>query len=233
MQNNIIKYKIVNIKKEVDDVFTLSLFSGALLSSYIAGQVVTIFFPDINKNKGKEYSVSSAPSEKGVNITVKRVGVFSKLITDKKVGDILLGSLPFGYFYTESTETEMVFIAGGIGVVPFRSMIVESLKINPNRKIDLFYSNKFLSGVVFKDELDVLANKYKNIFKTHYYLTKETVDLENIKSGRIPINDILEKSKSGKVDFFICGSMDFVQSYHKLLYLGGVSESSIFTEEFF
>jgi ferredoxin-NADP reductase len=162
------------------------------------------------------------------------VGIFSELITNKKVGDVLLGSSPYGYFYSESVDCDMVFVAGGIGIAPFRSMIVENvIRLNPKRKINLFYSNKNLKDIVFKEEFDSLMTEYQNIFNVHYYLTKENFVGENIKSGRIPVKDILEKNNSNKAEFFICGSMDFVRSYHNLLCLGGIPESSIFTEEFF
>lgn len=229
MQENIVRYRILNIKKETEDVSTLTLSSDGPFLTHIAGQIVTIYFED----KGKEYSISSAPSENCVNLTVKKVGTFSELITNKKVGDILLGSQPYGYFYTESVDTDLIFVAGGVGVAPFRSMIVQNLHLNPKRKIHLFYSNKKLKDFIFKSEFDDLALKYKNYFNVYYYLTKDISCGENIKFGRIATSDILEKNNSNKAEFFICGSMDFVRSYHNLLCLGGIPESSIFTEEFF
>lgn len=233
MQNDIIEYKIVNIKKETEDVFTLTLSSGDNTLNYIPGQVITIYFQELDKNKGREYSISSAPSERCISITVKRVGIFSKMITSKKVGDILLGSLPYGYFYSESVDVDAVFIAGGVGVAPFRSMIVESVRLKPSRKISLFYSNKKIKDIVFKEEFDALAARHKNIFNLNYYLTKEKFVVDNIKSGRIPIKDILEKKSSNSTEFFICGSKDFVRSYHELLSANGVGEAIIFTEDFF
>ena len=51
--------------------------------------------------------------------------------------------------------------------------------------------------------------EYQNIFNVHYYLTKENFVGENIKSGRIPVKDILEKITAIRRSFLFCGSMDF------------------------
>lgn len=233
MSENIIEYKIIDIKKETNNVFTLCLSCVDALPRYNAGQIITVYIPELNKNKGKEYSISSEPSEEILNITVKRVGDFSKFITDKKVGDILFGSSPFGYFYSEKEDVDVVFIAGGIGIAPLRSMLVEYLRDDKKRNIDLFYSNKTLQDIVFKDELDRLCLEYKNIFNVHYYLTKENIVGQNIRSGRIPIDDILKAKRTKTAEFFICGSREFVQSYYNLLISAGIPYSNIFTEEFF
>lgn len=233
MPENIIEYKIINIKKETENVFTLSLSCDNVSQIYKAGQIVVIYKTDKNQNKSKEYSISSAPREKYINLTIKRVGDFSRFITDKKVGDILFGSSPFGYFYSETADADVVFIAGGIGIAPLRSMLVEYLRDSKQRNINLFYSNKTLQDIVFKDELDELYSNYKNIFNIHYYLTKENIVSENIKSGRLPIDDILKVKRTKTVEFFICGSRDFVNSYRYMLTANGVQERYIFTEEFF
>ena len=43
--------------------------------------------------------------------------------------------MPYGYFYTESEMSPLVLIAGGIGIVPFKAMVQESILKTPNRKI--------------------------------------------------------------------------------------------------
>ena len=231
MLENTIQYTVVRVEKETHDVFRLGLAPEGGLLSYVAGQVITIYYPEVSKNKGKEYSISSAPSENCFEITVKRVGVFSEMITSKKPGDIIIGSLPYGYFYTESEVSDLVFLAGGIGVVPFMSIIVETFKLNPTRKISLFYSNKNLKDIVFKSKLDNLVKLHKSNFHVFYYLTKEVSCEADTKSGRISVQDVLQYCNN-ETELFLCGSSGFVSSYYRALVQNNTSEQNIFTEEF-
>ncbi|MFA5132419.1 MAG: FAD-binding oxidoreductase [Candidatus Paceibacterota bacterium] len=229
--NNI--YNVEEVIQETSNVFTLKLSCESVLPTYRAGQFITVFFPETGHVEGKSYSISSAPHENHVRITVKRIGEFSKRLTSKKVGDTITASLPYGYFYSESETSSLVIITGGIGIAPFRSMILDSLTKNPQRKIVLLYANKTVESIIFKQEFDELAKKHEGIFTVQYYITQETAG-ENMKQGRIPIEHVIEASKNPpEAEFFICGSISFVRGYWKGLKDSGIKEETIYTEAFF
>jgi ferredoxin-NADP reductase len=205
------------------------------LPAYHSGQFINIYFPELNTPEGKAYSMSGAPQEEVLAITVKAMGEFSHRLCSLKIGDTVTASLPYGYFYSESEETTLVMIAGGIGVAPFRSMICDALAGNLSRKLALFYSVRTHEDLVFKKEFDRLQKENKN-FKVFYFVTREKNNDPLIFSSRISINDILgsgpRKNISGR-EFLICGSIPFVSDIWKGLRAEGVREEMIYTEAFF
>ncbi len=232
MENNII-YTVKEVKKETGNVFTLTLSYDGAVKPFRAGQYITVFFPETGHVEGKSYSISNIISPTSFTITVKSIGVFSNKLIDLKVGDKLSASFPYGYFYTESDESSLVLISGGIGIAPFKAIIQESLLKTPNRKIILFYSNKTQKDIIFKNEWEDIIMKYPETFRVNHYITQEHVE-GGIKSGRIPVSDIIEQSKNlSDPEFFLCGSITFVRDYWRGLKDGGIPEISIYTEAFF
>lgn len=233
MQENNTTYIVEEVKQETANVVTLKLRCEGILPTYKAGQFITVFFPETGHVEGKSYSISCEPQEKTLSITVKGVGVFSKKLLAKKVGDTVTASLPYGYFYSESVSNPLVIVTGGIGVAPFRSMILDSLSVIPDRKIILLYANKTKEGIIFKNEFDELSKKHEGVFVVRYYITQESF-INEMKMGRIMVSDIiLESQHLQDSEFFICGSISFVRDYWKGLKSSGISEERIYTEAFF
>jgi ring-1,2-phenylacetyl-CoA epoxidase subunit PaaE len=233
MQENNITYTVEEVQQETPNVVTLFLTSKVGTVSYRPGQFITVYFPETGHAEGKSYSISSSPDEKYMALTVKGVGTFSNKLVAMKPGDMISGSRPYGYFYTEEETSSLILVAGGIGIAPFRSMIVDTLHKHPTRKMYLFYSNKTLSDIIFKKEFDALTVEYNDRFFVQQYLTQE-VATGAIKQGRIVVGDILGLSQSlPEREFFICGSIAFVRDYWKGLKGAGVSEEHIYTEAFF
>ncbi len=212
----------------------LTLRDGKI-PAYHSGQFINIYFPESGTPEGKAYSMSGAPHEGSLSITVRAMGEFSRRICALGVGDTLTASLPYGYFYSESRETALVMIAGGIGVTPFRSMIKDSLARDPSRKLSLFYSSRTGDDLAFKKEFDRLQREFKNL-NVFYFVTREKSPDPSIISTRMTIRDILGtgqgKNISGR-EFLICGSIPFVSDIWKGLRAAGVPEEMIYTEAFF
>jgi ferredoxin-NADP reductase len=233
MQENNSVYIVEEVIRETENVVTLKLSCKDGLPSYIPGQFITVFFPETNHLEGKSYSISSAPHEKNMSITVKGVGVFSNALSAKKVGDTITASPPYGYFYSESETSSLVIVTGGIGIAPFRSMIVNSLYKNRERKIILLYANKTKSSIIFRKEFDELEKKFPESFKVVYYITQE-IDVDGAVHGRIAVTDIVKESVAiTESEIFLCGSIAFVRDYWRDLKASGVSEEKIYTEAFF
>ena len=247
------KYIVVGKRVETPSVTTLELVCSDAPSSacsdsahsslghvprYVAGQYITVYFPETGTPEGKAYSISSAPSGKTLDISVKAIGEFSNRLSKMKLGDTFLASLPYGYFYSESDKGELFMIAGGIGVAPFRGMILENLIRNPSRKLVLLCSAKVLQDFSFKKELDELSAEHKKL-EIRYFLTRETSrgDCTALQIGRIDRNkleslDLFEK-RAASAEFLICGSIPFTRDIWKALRGLGVSEELIYTEAFF
>lgn len=234
MQENTSLYTVEEVISEAADVATLRLrHAGQTVPPYVAGQFITIFFPETGHLEGKAYSLSSSPCENCLCITVRGIGIFSRMLLAKKVGDTINGSLPYGYFYSESEPNSMVMIAGGIGIAPLRSMIKQSRQLFPERKISLLYSAKTNESIVFEKEFDELSRQSGGNFVSTYYITQGKPRAHQ-KEGRIPLQDIVGHIKAScNQEFFICGSIAFVRDYWRAVQAAGVSEEKIYTEAFF
>jgi len=219
---------------ETPGVSTLKLSnSDGSTPHYIPGQFITVYFPNTGTPEGKAYSISSPPAEGTFSITVKAIGEFSNRLCAMKPGDEVTGSLPYGYFQSESQVSDLVLVAGGIGVAPFRSMILDSLKRTPKRKIHLFQSARTAAELIFKSELEKAAKNSKNI-SLNYSVTREESIPTAIQHGRITADRVVDNLPSLKdPEFLLCGSIAFTRDLWKGLRARGVPEYSIYTEAFF
>lgn len=229
MENNI-TYTVENVRRETPDTVTLSLSCADGMPLFRSGQFINVFFPETGHLEGKTYSISSAPHEGVISITVKLHGIFSGKLHSLKQGDSFIGSLPYGYFFSEEAPETLVLIAGGIGIAPFRSLMLDVLK-NSSQNIVLFYANKRKDLIIFREEFRAVQEEYGERVKVVYYLTQEN-DTDFLQ-GRIPVADIIHALPEGSKEFFICGSISFVRDYWKSLTQKGVPEETIYTEAFF
>ncbi len=234
------KYIIKNKILEAPKVLTLQLVcEDNSVPFYFPGQFINIYFPETNTPEGKSYSISSAPAEKTLNITVKAMGEFSNHLCSLNHGDTIDASLPYGFFYSESENSPLVMLSAGIGITPFRSMICDIVKKNPARKLILFSSNQTRESIIFKKELDSLQNLHKNLKIINFITREKNISEENIILGRMTAENIFENLKHQELfltqnpEFLICGSISFVSDLWKDLKKMGIPEEAIYTEAFF
>ncbi len=228
-----ILYSVTDSTRETHNVVTLTLQCENDLSRYCAGQFITVYFPDTNHREGKSYSISKVIDAHHFSITVKDIGEFSHRLSVLNVGDTLMASLPYGYFYSESTTSSLILVAGGIGIAPFRAILLASLEKNPFRPVMLFCSIQYEADGIFRNELEVLSKKYPKNFSLYYYVTQEN-STPPLRHGRIPVRDIIELSKDlPDREFMLCGSIAFVRDFWRGLKASGIPEETIYTEAFF
>lgn len=218
--------------QETPDVFTLKLQSDdGGVPSFISGQYINVYFPDSGTPEGKAYSISSSPGEVTFDLTIKVMGEFSHRLSLLKKGDVITGSLPYGYFYSES-ESDLVLIAAGIGITPFHSMVLDVFLKNKNCKINLLYSSRTTQDIVFKKDFDEIRSLHAG-FKVHYFLTRESVVAEGMRNGRIDEKSLVDFVEDKEVEYMICGGISFTRDMWRLLKKLGVDEGKIYTEAFF
>ena len=240
---------MVSKKNEAENI--ISLFfkpADGLDFNFIAGQYVSVMLPSI-VGRSKCYTISSSPSEKLICLTIKRQGEFSSALIDLNVGDKLVFNGPFGRFFPEENCKDIVFIAGGIGITPFFSVIKDKVNCKIKPKMTLLCSNKTISDIAFFDELNELA-KNKGIDKLVYFLTQEKgenpfvqeysrINKESLKKHLSSFEKIPTKSRGSSIpkgigrNYYLCGSIQFVNSVWKDLKENGVPEENIFTESFY
>lgn len=231
----ILKKKI----RETDNTVTLRFLPAkGKIIFFKPGQFIIIYFMDNRRDgQGKPYSISNIPSDNFLNITIKKIGKFSGALHNLKIGEKIKISDAQGYFYPEDEMKDVIFLAGGIGITPFYSIINTYFRQGINDKnLTLFYSNKTETDSVFLKELNNLTIKYPKL-KVIYLLTQQKNKPSfggKIEFQRLDIK-ILKKhlENLNNKHYFICGSIGFVNDLWKCLKDNKVKEDNIKVESFY
>ena len=234
-QNERTRYVVREAKEEATGITTLSLtdMSGAV-PSFNPGQFVNVFFPETNTPEGKAYSISSPPEEDcAFSITVRAIGEFSNRLCAMKPGDTIHASLPYGFFRPEYDDSDLVLLASGIGVTPFRSILLHAARTNQKRRITLLHSVRTASDALFRSEFETLKQSHPHLALS-YFVTRENVPSVVGLARRMTAADALNHVPSRRgSEFLICGSIPFTRDMWRALRQEGVSEDSLYTEAFF
>ncbi|WP_327749137.1 FAD-binding oxidoreductase [Streptomyces europaeiscabiei] len=150
--------------------FRLRRPGGADLPPFLAGQYVGVFADGTNR----PYALSSSPARLDHwDLTVRRVPggrVSNHLIDTVTLGDTLTTTGPMGTFHHNPLfhGEDVVFLAGGSGVVPAMSMIRDIVDHGLDRRFHLIYGSRTDDDIVFRDRLDALsADHHPNIRIDH------------------------------------------------------------------
>ena len=150
---------------------------------YKAGQYLTLRETLNGEDIRRSYSLCSSPIDDEWKVAVKQItdGKFSTYVNQYlKKDDILQVMKPMGRFGTAISEIPknyIVFTAGS-GITPILSMIKTHLAKEPNSTFKLFYLNRTVKSIIFKEEIEQLRNQYFGRLEVFYFLTKESRDSE-------------------------------------------------------
>ncbi len=235
MQNEIEHYLIESKIEEAPGVVTLVMtHENGDIPTFVAGQYITVYVPELSTPEGKAYSISSAPHEQSFSITVRAIGEFSKYLCARSPGESIQASLPYGFFCPESGESDIVMVASGIGITPFRSMLRDIALKNPKRRVCLFHSIRVSSDAVFRQELHDLKNKLPNFSMFHFVTRENSGTIPGAAHRHIELDDILPHVLSPTTtEFLICGSISFTRDLWRALRHANVPEDHVYTEAFF
>ncbi len=174
--------------------------------------------PDLRGDR-RFFTLASSPEENVLIIGVKTYpsgSSFKKSLLNMKAGDKIVASQLSGEFTLPKDVSEkLVFLAGGIGITPFRSMIKYLLDRQEKRDIVLFYSNKISSEAVYKDIFDKASVKFGTKV---IYVNTDTMGYIDEKMIREKVPDFKERV------FYISGPHSMVDTFEKTLKTMGVSK---------
>ncbi len=224
------KFYISKIIKETNNVFSLVLSSDRKMK-FKAGQFCFLRLKGKKLYARHPFTISSSPQEDALVFTVKNTGRFTFALSRMKVGDEVLIDGPFGRFIERKKSGDLVFIAGGVGITPLRSMVLDFLARGRQGKISLIYCSKHKEDLVFENDFNRLQGEN---FKALYVLSAGEKDEGNYFSGRIN-KEILEMARlnMNQPTFYICGPEPLKIATIKMLKELGVSKKKIIFEDFF
>lgn len=203
--------------------------------SYLPGQYMEWTFahphPDSRGNR-RFFTLASSPTEDNIRLGVKFYSGGSSYKhalyeLDSKT-PIVVSQLAGNFTLPKDCRQKLVFIAGGIGITPFRSMIKYLIDMNQHRDVILFYANKNAEEIVYTDILNQ-ANKELDI-KTVYTITdKDSIPANwHGRVGRIDAQTIREEVSDYKERlFYLSGPHSMVDGYQQVLRGIGIKKTQI------
>lgn len=217
--------KVMRVVQQAPGVNTIYfLLSSGWKLEYAAGQYITVFLDGSTTTAGKAYSLSSAPHEKWMSITVKNIGEFSGYLCGLKKGDTFTISRAYGFFNPNTTKP-LVAIAAGVGISPIISVLKDELNTSSSRPAQLFYSNKTAKTIAHKKDLDTAG------CRVNHHITAQKTVPTGMHAGRIVLDECVRLGEDAF--YMICGSAQFVKDMWQGLTARGITAQNITTETFF
>jgi ferredoxin-NADP reductase len=232
------KYKLLLRLKEKKqfstDIFGFNFFLDKKMS-FTPGQYMEWTLPhenpDVRGNR-RFLTIASSPTEDTLDLGVKfyqNGSSFKKALINIDQNNPIVGAQLAGDFtLPKNPQEKCVFIAGGIGITPFRSMIKYLIDMKEPRSIILFYANKTANEIVYANIFEQ-ANKELGI-KTVYTLTDQsTIPKEwDGRVGRIDaamitqeVPDYMDRT------YYLSGPHGMVDGYAKVLLEIGIQSNQI------
>ena len=184
---------------------------------------VRIATPPFNRKKGRWEKVNP--------------GVSSSFIYSLKPGDKVFVSGPYGDFFVEDTDREMMFIGGGAGMAPMRSHIFDQFKVkHTQRKTTFWYGGRSLKELFYIDEFEQIAAEHDN-FSFHIALS-DALPEDNWTGPTGFIHNVIyeEYLKSHPapedIEYYICGPPMMLQAVLRMLDSLGVPKEMVHYDDF-
>jgi ring-1,2-phenylacetyl-CoA epoxidase subunit PaaE len=240
------KVNIADIYKETKDTVVVEFEIPKKLQqnfSFKQGQHLTLRKIINDEDVRRSYSLCSSPLDKKWKVAIKQIpgGVFSTYANTKlKSGDTIELMEPSGNFYVDVQPTSSknyIAFAAGSGITPMLSIIKTHLLSEPNSTFKLFYLNRTVKSIIFKEEIEQLKNEFFQRFQVFYFLTKEQRDIPFL-NGRFDTEklNVLTKTFIDIEDTdhcFICGPQDMIFLIRDHLENAGLDKGKIHYELFF
>ena len=200
---------------------------------YKPGQFFFITIKQGDKELNKHFSFSSSPTEKEhIEFTKKLTDhEFSMALKNVKVGDWARIDSPYGKFTFEGEYEKIALLGGGIGITPFMSICKNATDKGLNSQITLFYGCRAENDIVFKKELEELAQKNKNL--KIIFTINETTSQWKGATGIINAEMIKRELPDYKENvFYACGPPPMVKAMETLIESIGLPKDQLKLEYF-
>jgi len=136
-------------------------------------------------------------------------GIASSYIFAKKPGDKVIISGPYGEFFINQSEAEMVYVGGGAGMAPMRSHLYHLFKtLKTGRKVSYWYGGRSKRELFYLEHFRELEREFPN-FKFHIVLS-EPLEVDNWK-----VKDSMEAEGDGFVGFVHQAVIDNYLNHHE------------------
>lgn len=239
------EYVVQRIVDEADGIKSFYLSSQDWPQPvYLAGQFLPVQLSNDPgaQNVQRNYTLTSAPSDSFLRISVKQDGrVSSAMHEDVTVGNVMFAKRPSGAFTINAEDNRpAILIAAGIGITPMisflRHLIGETIRPRFRRPVILVHAAARVSEQPFRSEIADMEASSEGFLRTLFIV--ENTTSEDIKGrhfdaiGRIDDDHIDALCANADADFYLCGPPGFMQVVYNALIRRGVEDLQIHVETF-
>ncbi len=235
-------WRVAEIRAETDAIRSLVLepADGGGRPGFEAGQFLPIRLEVGGEVLTRTYTVSSAPEDARLRLSVKRDGRMSEALHRLEPGDRLEAQAPRGGFTLDAAERRpAVLLSAGIGITPMLSMlrhaVIEGARTRHTRPIYFLHQARSVAERAFHGEIEALAARVEAI-RAVWALSRPEPEARpgadyQVK-GRIDLDVLKQLLPFDDHDFYLCGPAAFVQGLYDGLRDLGVRDARIFAESF-
>jgi ring-1,2-phenylacetyl-CoA epoxidase subunit PaaE len=236
---------ISDLRRETPDAISMTFAIPKELSdeyAFAPGQYLTLRTTMDGEEVRRSYSICSCPDDRELRIAVKKVdgGAFSSWALEAlRSGDELDVMTPtgrFGIAYAPEKARVHVGFAAGSGITPIISIIRGILTREPNSRFFLFYGNRTTNGILFREALEELKDRFIGRLSVFHVLSQEEQDLP-ILHGRLNREkiELLLRAMvpAAAIDHvFICGPLAMSEEIEATCVDLGIPDARIHVERF-
>ncbi len=232
-----LKLTLDRIEKQAMGCFDY-VFKTSRPMAFAAGQYLDwtmhVRSPD-NRGNRRAFTIASAPTETELRLGVKfyaNPSAFKQSLLALKPGDTIYASqLAGGFTLPKNQNEKLAFIAGGIGVTPFRSMIQHMMDAQDKRSVVLLYGNNKANEIAYADVFNRAEREFG--LRTVYAVADDHLPDSNMHHGFIDAA-LIKREMPDFQDrlFYISGPRAMVVRFQKVLAELGVSKTKIKTDFF-
>lgn len=184
----------------------------------------------------RAYSIASRPSEhKKVELEIRYVpnGICTTYVHKHlKEGDTVTLNGPYGEFHRSDTEKEMICIAGGSGMAPVKSILLDMVDKNIDRKVQYFFGARAVRDLFLVDEMKALESQLPRFTFIPALSAPDPEDNWEGDTGLITEVVARHVSNASDKEAYLCGSPFMIDACIKTLTGLGMPEESIFYDKF-
>jgi ferredoxin-NADP reductase len=202
------------------------------------GQAVVLELPEpaAEGQKRRTFSLVSAPYEPRLTIATRmRDSGYKTALRALPEGALVKLIGPMGRFTFAPGERPAVFIAGGIGITPFISMLRQAVHERSKKSLVLLYSNRRPEDAAFLEELEHMEQTNPS-FRLLATMTDMDRSSRSWTGETVPIGiELIERATHGLTSpvYYVVGPPGMVAAMRQALTHSGVSDEDILTEEFY
>jgi ring-1,2-phenylacetyl-CoA epoxidase subunit PaaE len=236
---------VTELRRETPDAVSLTFAIPKELEQdyrFSPGQYLTLRTTMDGEEVRRSYSICSGPDDGELRIAVKKVdgGAFSSWAADElSCGDVLDVMTPTGRFGVACAPTEArihVGFAAGSGITPILSIVKGVMALEPNSRFFLFYGNRSTGGMLFRETLEELKDRFIQRLSIFHVISGEEQDIP-ILHGRLDGEKVrvLLRSLVGteSIDhLFICGPTGMSEEIEATCRDIGIPSDRIHVERF-